>query len=145
LSHKAVGDFRRLFLSDRTGNGKRLEAFNQEDLQFEFCFRDNCFMWTRHRRRSPFRHVILPIFAIGVLAYFGHHALTGSLGLASKQEYESRTSALKAELASLESQREELEKRTAMLRDGSLERDMIDEQARRLLGNTRENEIVILN
>jgi len=102
-------------------------------------------MWTRHRRRSPFRHVILPIFAIGVLSYFSHHALTGSFGLASNQEYESRISALEAELAMLESQRAKLEKRTAMLRDGSLERDMIDEQARRLLGITRENEIVILN
>ncbi|GAB4353297.1 MAG: septum formation initiator family protein [Oricola sp.] len=102
-------------------------------------------MWTRHRRRSPFRHLILPVFAIGVLSYFGHHALTGTFGLASKEEYESRISALEAELAMLESQRAELEKRTGMLRDGSLERDMIDEQARRVLGYTRENEIVILN
>jgi len=102
-------------------------------------------MWTRHRRRSPFRHLILPILAIGVLTYFGHHALTGSFGLASKEEYETRISALNAELALLEGQRAELEKRTGMLRDGSLERDMIDEQARRVLGLTRENEIVILN
>ena len=101
-------------------------------------------MWTRHRRRSPLRHLILPVLASGVLAYFGHHAINGSLGLASKQQYEARIASLEAELSKLESERKALERKTAMLRDGSLERDMIDEQARRLLGLTRSNEIVIL-
>ncbi|WP_193178190.1 FtsB family cell division protein [Oricola nitratireducens] len=102
-------------------------------------------MWTRHRRRSPLRHIILPVFAAGVMAYFVHHALTGTLGLASKEEYEGRIATLQSELNSLEKQRARLDKKTAMLRDGSLERDMIDEQARRSLGVTRANEIVILN
>ena len=101
-------------------------------------------MWTRHRRRSPLRHLVLPIFATGVLAYFGHHAINGSLGLTSGQQYEERIAKLEAELESLETRRAALDKKTAMLRDGSLERDMIDEQARRLLGLTRSNEIVIL-
>ena len=102
-------------------------------------------MWTRHRRRSPFRHVILPLFAVGVFAYFTHHAMTGSLGLVSRQQYEARIVELKDELAQVERTRKALDRKTAMLRDGSLERDMIDEQARRLLGVTRANEIVILN
>ncbi|QKV18188.1 FtsB family cell division protein [Oricola thermophila] len=102
-------------------------------------------MWTRQRRRSPYRHLVLPVFTFCVLAYFGHHALTGKYGLASKREYERRIEVLKVELASLEERRQQLDKRTAMLRDGSLERDMIDEQARRLLGVTRANEIVILH
>jgi len=102
-------------------------------------------MWTRHRRRSPLRHFVFPVFVAGVFAYFVHHAMTGTLGLASKQQYEARIVVLQAELAGLESQRSALERKTAMLRDGSLERDMIDEQARRLLGVTRANEIVILN
>lgn len=101
-------------------------------------------MWTRYRRRSPLRHLILPVLASGVLAYFGHHATSGSLGLASKQQYEEKIASLEAELSALETRRAALEKKTAMLRDGSLERDMIDEQARRLLGVTRPNEIVIL-
>ncbi|MFZ2102797.1 MAG: septum formation initiator family protein [Oricola sp.] len=102
-------------------------------------------MWTRQRRRSPYRHLVLPILTSGVLAYFGHHAITGSLGLASSQQYEAEIAALQSELDALETKRAALERKTAMLRDGSLERDMIDEQARRLLGVTRANEIVILN
>ena len=101
-------------------------------------------MWTRYRRRSPLRHLILPVLACGVLTYFGYHATSGSLGLASKQQYEQRIAALEGELQALENKRAALEKKTAMLRDGSLERDMIDEHARRLLGVTRANEIVIL-
>lgn len=102
-------------------------------------------MWTRHRRRSPLRHLILPVLASGVFAYFGHHVTNGSLGLASKQQYETRIAALEAEYSALQKRRGGLEKKTAMLRDGSLERDMIDEQARRLLGLSRANEIVILH
>lgn len=102
-------------------------------------------MWTRQRRRSPLRHFILPVLASGVLAYFGHHALSGSLGLASKQRYETQIASLEAELASLEQRRLALDKKTSMLRDGSLEHDMIDEQARRMLGLSRANEIVILH
>lgn len=102
-------------------------------------------MWTRHHRRSPFRHLVVPLFATAVLTYFGYHAVNGSLGLESKQAYEQKVAMLEEELAGLKAQRERLEHRTAMLRDGSLERDMIDEQARRLLGVTRPNEIVILH
>lgn len=102
-------------------------------------------MWTRQHRRSPLRHLVLPVLATGVLAYFGHHAISGSLGLNSKQQYETRIASLKTELVALENRRGGLEKKTSMLRDGSLERDMIDEQARRLLGLTRANEIVILH
>ncbi|TCD13131.1 FtsB family cell division protein [Oricola cellulosilytica] len=102
-------------------------------------------MWTRHHRRSPLRHLLLPVFAFGVLAYFSHHAVNGSLGLASQQRYTEEITQLSSELQMLEKRRSELEKKTAMLRDGSLERDMIDEQARRLLGLTRSSEIVILH
>lgn len=102
-------------------------------------------MWTRYHRRSPLRHFVLPVLAVGVLSYFGHHAFNGSLGLASGEQYQATASALETELAALETMREGLEKKTGMLRDGSLERDMIDEQARRTLGITRANEIVILH
>ena len=102
-------------------------------------------MWTRYRRRSPLRHLILPVIAVGVLSYFGHHAINGSLGLASGEQYEAKVASLRADLSVLETTRKGLEKKTAMLRDGSLERDMIDEQARRTLGVTRDNEIVILH
>lgn len=101
-------------------------------------------MWTRQHRRSPLRHFVFPIMAVGVLAYFSYHAINGSLGLESMRNYEEDVAQLQGQLGALEKQRATLERKTAMLRDGSLERDMLDEQARRVLGVTRENEIVIL-
>ena len=102
-------------------------------------------MWTRHHRRSPLRHVLLPALTCLVLTYFTHHAMNGTLGVRAQQGYEAEIALLKSELGQLEDRRAGLERKTAMLRDGSLERDMIDEQARRLLGLTRSKEIVILH
>ena len=102
-------------------------------------------MWTRHHRKTPLRHLVIPTIAVAALAYFGFHAQSGNHGLTSKSVYEARVAALDAELADLIARRERLEKRTASLRDGSLQRDMIDEQARRQLGLLRANEVILLH
>ena len=98
-------------------------------------------MWTRHHRRSPLRHVLLPALTCLVLTYFTHHAMNGTLGVRAQQGYEAEIALLRVWIQ----QGAVDERKTAMLRDGSLERDMIDEQARRLLGLTRSKEIVILH
>ncbi|WP_306119926.1 MULTISPECIES: septum formation initiator family protein [unclassified Roseitalea] len=102
-------------------------------------------MWTRQYRKSPLRHLIIPTLALAGLGYFGFHAINGSLGLTSKQAYEAELAALRAELAVLVAEREGLEWRTAALRDGSLQREMIDEQARKQLGMVRGNEVIVLH
>lgn len=102
-------------------------------------------MWTRHYRKTPLRHLVIPTLAVASLVYFGFHANSGNHGLTSKSVYETRLAALETELAELTTERERLEKRTASLRDGSLQRDMIDEQARRQLGMVRADEIILLH
>ncbi len=102
-------------------------------------------MWTRHYRKSPLRHLVIPCIAAAALGYFGFHANNGNHGLTSKSVYEARLAALDAQLGSLIAEREQLAKKTASLRDGSLQRDMIDEQARRQLGLVRANEVILLH
>ena len=102
-------------------------------------------MWTRQHKRSPLRHAIIPAIAALSLAYFGFHSVNGSLGLTSKQEYETRLAGLSAQLADLQSQRALLETRTLALSDGSLQRDVIDEQVRTALGVVRNNEVILLH
>ena len=102
-------------------------------------------MWTRQYRKSPLQHLIMPCLTVAALSYFGFHAVNGNLGLTSKQEYEQRLADLRGDLAALTAERERLEKRTAALSDGSLQRDMIDEQARRQLGMVRANEVILLH
>lgn len=102
-------------------------------------------MWTRQYKRSPLRHAVIPAIAIVALGYYGFHGITGNLGLQSKQEYEARLAGLEAELSALTSERARLETRTQALSDGSLQRDMIDEQARLALGLVQDNEVILLH
>ncbi|MEM8540092.1 MAG: septum formation initiator family protein [Pseudomonadota bacterium] len=102
-------------------------------------------MWTRQRKKSKLRFAILPVVGLALLGYFSFHSINGSLGLNSSERYQAQIDQLKLELASLEQVRQDYEKRTSLLRDGSLERDLIDEQARLTLGLIRSNEIVLLH
>lgn len=100
-------------------------------------------MWTRHHKRRNTGRLIVPAISLVVLSYFGFHAYQGDYGLAAKVRLELRIAVLEEERAALEATRAKLEKRLALVRDGTLEKDMLDEQARRSLNLARENEIVI--
>jgi len=100
-------------------------------------------MWTRHKKRGFWRHAILPLFSLAALAYFVFHAYHGSYGLKASEAYRAELDTLKSELASLDQTVSLLEHRTGLLRDGTIEKDMVDEQARRVLGLSRPNDIII--
>lgn len=102
-------------------------------------------MWTRHRKQSPLRLFIIPVCAFAALGYFAFHAFNGSYGLLATEGYERELEDAQAVAGALQQEVEWLEKRTALLRDGSLEHDILDEQARRTLGVTRSNELVLLH
>jgi cell division protein FtsB len=101
-------------------------------------------MWTRqHRKRSTGR-LIVPAIAALFLAYFGFHAFHGEYGLYAKYRLEERIVVLNEELAELRLHRSRFEDRLQLLHDGTLEKDMLDEQARRALGFLQADEIVII-
>lgn len=100
-------------------------------------------MWTRHHKRRNTGRLIVPVIAILVMSYFGFHAYRGEYGINAKQRLELRTEALETELAGLRKRRGALEERLRLVKDGSLEKDMLDEQARRALNFAQENEVVI--
>lgn len=100
-------------------------------------------MWTRQHKRRNTGRLIVPSIAILFLAYFGFHAYHGEYGLYSKFRLEQRAGELEGELGNLKAQRESLEHRVALLHDGTLEKDMLDEQARRALNLAQKDEVVI--
>jgi len=100
-------------------------------------------LWTKQRRRSGIRR-FLPILTVGVLFYFGYHLYHGEYGLYSRATLEEHIALLQAERKKLESQRMLLEKRVTLLRDGAIERDMLDEYARKNLNLSFSNEITII-
>lgn len=101
-------------------------------------------MWTRHHKRRNTGRLIVPTITGLFLAYFGFHAYNGDYGIYSKYRLETRIAEAQARLDALVAKRKELEHRVALVNDGSLEKDMLDEQARRALNLARENEVIIL-
>ncbi|MBL0936582.1 MAG: septum formation initiator family protein [Rhizobiaceae bacterium] len=100
-------------------------------------------MWTRHHKQRNTGRLIVPVIASAFLAYFGYHAFQGAYGINAKHRLEERVTILKAELDQLVVEREALETKLILINDGSIERDMLDEQARRALDLVRDDEVVI--
>ena len=101
-------------------------------------------MWTRQRRQNSAPRLILPVLTALFLTYFGYHALYGGNGLYSKHIVEEQTKELQAKLDVLTDKREELQQEVALLSDGTVEKDMLDEQARRALNMAQPDELIIL-
>lgn len=102
-------------------------------------------MSTRQKRRSRLSGLVIPGICCALLAYFAHHAQTGRYSIHTHGQMEEERARLEYHLADLRLERKELEKRVRLLSDGSMERDALDEQARRYLGHAAPNEVVILS
>lgn len=100
-------------------------------------------MWTRHHKQRNTGRFIIPVITAAFLAYFGYHAFHGAYGLEAKKRLEERVAVLQAELDVLVEEREALEAKLILINDGTIERDMLDEQARRALDLVRDDEVVI--
>lgn len=101
-------------------------------------------MSTRQRRDSFLYKLFVPAFCLVLSAYFLHHALSGDYGLNAQVRLEEDSIHLGYKLAALREKREKLEKRVMLLKNGSIERDMLDEQARYQLNLLNDDEIAIL-
>ena len=101
-------------------------------------------MWTRQYKKRRIGRLIVPALTIAFLGYFGFHAFNGEYGIYAKYQFEARAAVLEAELERVKAQRAELERRVRLLHDGTLEKDMLDEQARRALNLAHPDEVIIL-
>jgi cell division protein FtsB len=101
-------------------------------------------MWTRHHKQRAWGRLIVPSLAALFLTYFGFHAYHGSYGIYSKYQLQAQARELTAQLDEVRGRRLELEQRVRLLQDGSLEKDMLDEQARKALNVSLADELVIM-
>ena len=86
----------------------------------------------------------LPTAALALLiVYFGFHAFTGDRGILTSNQRDETLVAKRHELALLQAQREDLEKRAHLLRNTSLSADLLEERARSLLGFADPRDYVI--
>ena len=101
-------------------------------------------MRTIQKRKNYLGRLVVPAITASFLAYFVLHAHSGQYGIEAKADLARELADRSAKLDEVTVARERLEKRVQLLHDGTLERDMIDERARRALNVVSVDEIVIL-
>ncbi|MBL4812181.1 MAG: septum formation initiator family protein [Rhodobacteraceae bacterium] len=96
------------------------------------------------RRGRPALGALFYIFLMGLLGlYFAFAAVQGNFGLFRRAELNSEVRALSDELAMLNAEMSEMENLTHRLSDDYLDLDLLDEQARNVLGMIRADEMII--
>lgn len=96
----------------------------------------------KHERRSVSKRLLIVIACLGLTAYFTHHAISGRHGLEARRHLMSRLPQVEAQLASLEAQRQKLQREVALLGTDFPSRDLVEEIARDVLGYVLPSEIV---
>lgn len=95
------------------------------------------------RQTANFTGLALNLALVLVGVYFGLSAVQGNSGLFQRLEIESKAEGLRAELAALEAETARKENLTRRLSDHFLDLDLLDQQAREILGYARSDEIII--
>lgn len=87
--------------------------------------------------------LILPVLLVSFGGYFVFAGVQGEYGVFRQVELVAEREVLTAELAVLNAETARLQDRTRRLSDGFLDLDLLDEQARLVLGMARADEIVV--
>ena len=93
--------------------------------------------------RSGFGDFIFFALAFGLSVYFTFAAVQGNFGLFARVEIAAERDVLTRDLAALSDQIATMENLTQRLSDTYLDLDLLDQQARDVLGLLRADEIVI--
>ena len=94
-------------------------------------------------RRTGVGGVVFAIVVIALIAYLALAAFQGEHGLFNLFRIEAQEARLRSELATLQAERAAILNETQRLSAESLDLDLLDEQARKVLGLGRPDEIII--
>lgn len=88
----------------------------------------------------------LLLLFLGLIAYFGYHAVKGQYGLEARTAIDARVRSLEAELKLIKTEREGLERRAAAMTAGpGGDRDLIEEQARLILNFAHPDDVILID
>jgi cell division protein FtsB len=90
------------------------------------------------------RQYLLAVVGLGLVAYFGYHAVSGSHGLLAWRAVSAELAGQQRELDAARAERLALERKVERLRPESLDPDLIDELARRQLSFVEPLDVLIL-
>jgi len=97
--------------------------------------------------RTRARAILFPLafyLVLGVASgYLVWGASNGERGLKAKAEYAAEMTGLQAELKQLQSERGRWERRVNSMRSETVDRDLLDEEARAVLDRVGKNDLVV--
>ena len=98
--------------------------------------------------RRRVRAILFPLFLYSVSGaaggYFVWHAVNGERGLKTKDEYQRKIAGLHDQLQSSKADRSLWEHRIELMNGAAIDRDLLDEEARGLLGRVDKNDLIVL-
>ncbi|MDB9704489.1 septum formation initiator family protein [Rhodospirillales bacterium] len=95
------------------------------------------------RRRA--KHVVGPLFGIVAVSYFAYHTVHGDRGVLSLVQMRERVSDAERQLNRLVVEEDHWSARVKLLHPDSIDRDMLDERVRVMLGYARADDVIVLN
>lgn len=93
-----------------------------------------------HKRRLV--NIAKPLFWLFAMFYFCYHLVSGDKGALAMIQLQQRIESSEIELARVSQERHLLEDKVSRLSANNLDLDLLDEQARRILGYAQKDEIV---
>jgi cell division protein FtsB len=96
-----------------------------------------------HKRSRNISGKITTIVFFILLSYFLYHSISGERGLLAMVRLDQELARSQHELDILHSERLQQEHRVKLLRPESLDLDLLDQQARKLIGYSSSNEVVV--
>jgi cell division protein FtsB len=100
-------------------------------------------MVVRRRVRAILYAVQLYAFSGAADAYFIWHAVNDDRGLKVNEIYQRQIASLSQNLAGLKSDRQRWERRIALLTGPTIDRDLLEEEARARLGRADKNDLIV--
>jgi cell division protein FtsB len=101
-------------------------------------------MVVRRRRAKILVPLVLYSLSAALVGYFVHHAHSGPRGIEAKRQFKIQAYDLRTELAELRQERSEWERRIGLLRSDQIDRDLLEERGRVMLGRVHRNDLVIM-
>jgi len=100
-------------------------------------------MKTSFLHRFDFRRNMLGFIGLCLSIYFCYHLIAGPRGYISLVSLEYNIEKVSNEYMALKEKREAIETKVVMMRPGSIDRDLLEERARYMLGYKYEDEVVL--
>lgn len=96
------------------------------------------------QKQNFLRRNLLAVVGVCLSIYFSYHLIAGHRGYVRLMSLENQISQAQIEQEQLLTHRQQIEKKVVMMRPGTIDRDLLEERVRYVLGYHKAEEIILL-